>query len=289
MAAVLVPVPSLDFDPTESGVSWLVLTQAGHRVEFATPDGRPGAADDIMLGGRGLDPWGFIPVLRNFTLLGRLLRANRDARAAYLKMQQSAEFQHPTRWQDLRAADYDALLLPGGHRARGMRQYLESRELQSVVLDFFVAGKPVAAVCHGVLLAARTVNPATGRSILFGRKTTALTWALERKAALTGRIGRFWDPHYYRTYTEEPGQPAGFMSVQKEVSRALAAESDFLDVPATSSNHRKQTSGIHRDTPQDSSPAFIVRDGNYLSARWPGDVFTFAQTFAAMLNDKTTA
>ena len=164
MAAVLVPVPSLDFDPTESGVSWLVLTQAGHRVEFATPYGRLGAADDIMLGGRGLDPWGFIPVLRNFTLLGRLLRANRDARAAYLKMQQSPEFQHPTRWQDLKAADYDALLLPGGHRARGMRQYLESQELQRVVLDFFVARKPVAAVCHGVLLAARTVNPATSRS-----------------------------------------------------------------------------------------------------------------------------
>ncbi len=79
------------------------------------------------------------------------------------------------------------------------------------------------------------------------------------------------------------------MSVQKEVSRVLAAESDFLDVPAMSANHRKQTSGMHRDTPQDSSPAFIVRDGNYLSARWPGDVFTFAQTFAAMLNDKTTA
>jgi len=26
-----------------------------------------------------------------------------------------------------------------------------------------------------------------------------------------------------------------------------------------------------------------VRDGNYLSARWPGDVHTFARTFAEML------
>ena len=129
----------------------------------------------------------------------------------------------------------------------------------------------------------------SGRSVLFGRKTTALTWALERKAALTGRIARFWDPHYYRTYQEKPGQPAGFMSVQQEVTRALAAESDFIDVPETSPNHRKQTSGMHRDSRHDSSPAFTVRDGNYLSARWPGDVFTFAQTFAAMLNDKTTA
>ena len=29
------------------------------------------------------------------------------------------------------------------------------------------------------------------------------------------------------------------------------------------------------------NPAWVVRDGNYVSARWPGDVFTFAQTFCA--------
>jgi putative intracellular protease/amidase len=280
------PLPSLDFDPSESAGSWLVLTEAGHRVEFATPDGRPGAADDIMLTGRGLDFWGFIPGMRNFTLLGKILAANRQARDAYHAMEQSHEFQDPQRWQDIQPEDYDALLLPGGHRARGMRQYLESAELQRIVLDFFLKEKPVAAICHGVLLAARTIDPATGRSVLYGRRTTALTWALERSGMMAGRIGRFWDPNYYRTYLEKPGQRTGYMSVQQEVTRSLAKESDFLDVPASSPHFRAQTSGTRRDSPNDPAPAFVVRDGNYLSARWPGDVFTFAKTFAAMLDEK---
>jgi hypothetical protein len=29
-----------------------------------------------------------------------------------------------------------------------------------------------------------------------------------------------------------------------------------------------------------------VRDGNYVSARWPGDAHTFAKTFAAMLSER---
>ncbi len=286
MAKVLTPIPSLDFDPTECAGTWLMLTQAGHQVAFATPDGKPGVADEIILTGRGLDPWGFIPFLRGITVLGRLLGANHDAREAYRQMERSPEFQNPKRWQDVVPGDYDALFLPGGHRSRGMRQYLESTETRRIVLGFFVQDKPVAAICHGVLLAARTVNPATGRSVLFGRKTTALTWALERSGLWAGRIGRFWDPNYYRTYTEQSGQPTGYMSVQQEVTRALASVSDFLDVPKTSPNYRAQTGGIKRDTPTDSTPAFVVRDGKYLSARWPGDVFTFGKTFAGMLQEE---
>ena len=41
IATVLIPIPSRDFDPTEVAVSWRVLTAQGHRVVFATPDGRP--------------------------------------------------------------------------------------------------------------------------------------------------------------------------------------------------------------------------------------------------------
>ena len=285
MAKVLTPIPSLDFDPTECAGTWLMLTQAGHQVVFATPDGKPGAADDIILTGRGLDPWGFIPFLRGITILGRLLGANRDAKEAYRQMERSPAFQNPQRWQDVAPADYDALFLPGGHRSRGMRQYLESSETRRIVLDFFVRDKPVAAICHGVLLAARTLNPATGQSVLYGRKTTGLTWDLERSGLLVGRIGRFWEPNYYRTYKEEPGQPAGYMSVQQEVTRALASPADFLDVPKTSPNYKAQTGGIKRDTTTDPTPAFVVRDGKYLSARWPGDVFTFGKTFAALLSE----
>ena len=59
-----------------------------------------------------------------------------------------------------------------------MRAYLESSLLPKLVAAFFTADKPVAAICHGVLLAARS-RSADGKSVLYGRRTTALTWALD--------------------------------------------------------------------------------------------------------------
>jgi putative intracellular protease/amidase len=143
----------------------------------------------------------------------------------------------------------------------------------------------VAAVCHGVLAVARSIDPATGRSVLHGRRTTALTWPLEKTAWNIARRTRFWDPGYYRTYPEEPGQPEGYMSVQQEVTRALADPADFLGVPAVAPDFRRKTSGRARDSMTDAGPAWVVRDGRYVSARWPGDVHTFAQTFAEVLDE----
>jgi putative intracellular protease/amidase len=290
MAHVLIPIPSRDFDPTEVAVSWSVLKKLGHSVAFATPDGRPGHADDMMLTGEGLDLWGFLPGLQRLTAVGRLLRANADARQAYAAMLQDPAFKAPLAWPQAGLQDFGGLLLPGGHRARGMRAYLESEILQRLVAEFFEAGLPVAAVCHGVVLAARS-HTRDGRSVLHGRRTTALTWALERKSWNVGRIFRFWDPAYYRTYDDGVGKAPGFMSVQQEVTRALARPEDFLDVPADVSGHGRKTSGrktsgMVRDTFDDDSAAFVVRDGSYVSARWPGDVHTFARQFAAVLSER---
>jgi putative intracellular protease/amidase len=223
--------------------------------------------------------------LRNWPLIGLLLRANRDAREAYGGMIGDPSYLAPQRWDAVDASAFDALLLPGGHRARGMRDYLESEILQRHVIGFFEANKPVAAICHGVLLAARSVSKQTGRSALYGYRTTALTWALERSAWSLARVMRFWDPNYYRTYLEQDGQPDGFMSVQQEVTRALARAEDFRDVPATDPDYRRKTSGLQRDSIDDATPAFVVRDRNYVSARWPGDAHTFAKTFADMLSE----
>ncbi len=282
MAHVLFPLPSLDFDPSEAAVSWRVLSRLGHRISFATPDGKVAACDPIMITGRGLDPWSPLPLLGHLKLLGLILRADAEARSAYAEMTQAPAFRAPLAWSQAQASAFNGLLLAGGHRARGMRQYLESELLQQLVADCFAAGKPVAAICHGVLLAARSKD-AAGRSVLFGRRTTALTWRQERTADHLARIGRFWDPHYYRTYLEAPGQPPGFMSVQQEVTRALQRPEHFLDVPAGDPHHRLKTLGTARDTLDDERPAWVVRDGHYVSARWPGDAHTFAKTFATLL------
>jgi putative intracellular protease/amidase len=206
------------------------------------------------------------------------------ARNAYAEMIADPDYLAPQRWDAVDASTYDALLLPGGHRARGMREYLESDILQNLVVRFFEEEKPVAAICHGVLLEARSISKRTGRSVLHGYQTTALTWAFENSAWSVARITRFWDPNYYRTYLEQASQPKGFMSVQQEVTRALARPEDFRDVPRDDPLHRRKTSGLARDTMGDETPAFVVRDRHYVSARWPGDVHTFAKIFAGMLN-----
>jgi len=285
MAHVLIPIPSLDFDPSEVAISWRVLTQLGHRVSFATPDSRPGQCDPIMIDGVGLDFWGFLPLLRWLRLVGLILRANSAARRAYAEMLEDPAYLTPLRWEQLRAGEFDGILLPGGHRARGMRTYLESEVLQKLIAAFFAAGKPVAAICHGVLLAARS-KAASGRSVLYGYKTAALTWKQEGTASTIAHICRFWDRDYYRTYMDKPDQPAGYMSVQQEVTRALAKAEDFSDVPATDPDFRRKTSGLPRDTLEDATPAWVVRDRNYVSARWPGDVHTFAKTFAQVLEER---
>ena len=285
MARVLIPIPDNDFDPTEVAVSWRVLTNLGHEVSFSTESGVPATGDDIMLTGRGLDIWSRVPGLGRLVVVGRFLRANGDARAAYAAMVASTEYSHPIAWADAGLDGIDGLLLPGGHRARGMRSYIESDVLQRLVGEAFSRGILVAAICHGVLLAARSVDPATGRSVLYGRKTTALTWELERRAWQLARVTRFWDPDYYRTYSERSGDLAGYMSVEAEVTRALENPRDFRNVVKNAPDYRAKTSGMARDTTTDARPAFVVDDGTYVSARWPGDAHTFAATVSARLNE----
>jgi putative intracellular protease/amidase len=283
VARVLIPIPDNDFDPTEVAVSWQVLTGHGHDVVFSTESGTRAAADDIMLTGRGLDPWSRAPGLGRVVVVGRMLRANRDARAAHTAMLAAPEYRRPLAWADTDLVGIDGLLLPGGHRARGMRSYLDSEILQRLVVAAFARKVLVAAICHGVLLAARSVDPATGHSVLHGRRTTALTWELEGRAWRLARMTRFWDPDYYRTYSEQPGDPKGYMSVQAEVTRALEGPEDFCDVPRDSKYRLMKASGMVRDSATNPRPAFVVDDGNYVSARWPGDTHTFAATVSAKL------
>ncbi|MDE2076120.1 MAG: DJ-1/PfpI family protein [Burkholderiales bacterium] len=294
MMNILMPLPGRDYDPTEAGVAWQILTDAGHTVWFATPDGQPAQADPLMLSGQGLDPWAWMPGLKRVRLIGRMLRAQAPARAAHAAMIQAARYQSPFSYDQAASRHaqqpFDALVLPGGH-AKGMRTYLESPCLQSLVASFFDhrdpqgQHRPVAAVCHGVLLAARARSAITGRSVLYGRRTTALTWAMERSAwNLTRWFARFWDPAYYRTYEEGPADPPGYWSVEAEVKRSLARDADFCDVPDHAPHHWRKTSGLFRDRASDSRPAWVVQDGRYLSARWPGDVHTWAQQFATLLD-----
>ncbi|MEO8672775.1 MAG: type 1 glutamine amidotransferase domain-containing protein [Tahibacter sp.] len=280
---ILCPLPARDADPSEVAVSWKILSAAGHTVSFATPEGATAQLDPLMLSGEGLDAWGRVPVLRKLRVIGLMLRANAAARAAVVSLTSDPLFAHPLRYASIDPVQFGALLLPGGH-AKGIREYLESTTLQHIVSTFFDADKPVAAICHGVVLAARSISPRTGQSVLHGKRTTALTWSLEKSAwDLTRWFARWWDPDYYRTYREASGEPAGFRSVQAEVTRALASPQNFLDVTSDAEHAWRKRSGLFRDSATDDRAAFVVRDGNYVSARWPGDVHAFARAFLRVL------
>jgi len=41
--------------------------------------------------------------------------------------------------------------------------------------------------------------------------------------------------------------------------------------PRTDPEFKRKTSGTARDTVTNNRPAWVVRDENYVSARWPGD------------------
>ena len=309
MKRILMPLPDEDFDPTETSIPWSMLTEAGHEVVFATQAAKRPQADPMMLSGEGLDPWGFIPGLRKLRVVGLALRAQQGARDAHDRMQLDASFRSPLPFEEVDIAAFDGLLIPGGH-GPGMVPYLENDTLQAIIAEFFESGinadsttstpsgdsihedsqgpKAIGAICHGVVLAARATSPTTGRSVLHGRKTTALTWRQEKLAwQLTKYFARFWDPDYYRTYSEQAGEPEGYRGVEAEVTRALAAKSDFIDVTKGLPNYEAKTNDRRRDSRYDSRPAFVVRDKNYVSARWPGDVHTFAKEFIKILDDRS--
>jgi len=239
-------------------VPWRVLTEAGHACIFATPDGAPAQADQRMLKGIGLG------------LLGPMLRAQANAVADHDRMAQSAAYREPISWSaiadGLAAQRFDAVLLPGGH-APGMREYLESPLLQSAVATFFERDLPVAAICHGTVLAARSRVPQgdnAGRSVLYGRRSTGLTRQLEM---LAWRLTRHRLGDYYRTYPQ---------TVQDEVAAALRSPLDFLT----------GTPALLRDSDRMQRVGFTVRDGRYLSARWPGDAHRFAYALVGMLAEE---
>jgi protease I len=179
-------------------------------------------------------------------LLARSLKAHADNAALYRAMEASAAYATPLPWSGVKVADFDVVHFPGGH-APGMRPYLESEDVRRIGREAFAHGKVVSAICHGVIPLARA-------GVLKGRKTTALTAVMERFAIAITRH-RLGD--HYRTYPQ---------SVEDEVKEALASPEDFSTGPLIPRYAVRSDPGV----------GFVVQDGGYLSARWPGDAWTLA-------------
>ncbi|MFJ2362321.1 DJ-1/PfpI family protein [Pseudomonas sp. NPDC087697] len=241
-------LPQADYDPTESSVPWQALHDAGIEVRFATPQGLPAYADARLV------DIGFGP-------LNSLLMTRKEDLQHYAAMTADESFRSPMAYAGVDPEQFEGLVIPGGH-AKGMRSLLESEDARRIVRHFFDTQKPVAAVCHGVLLLARTLDADNVFSVLHGRKVTALlanTMELPAWWVTAPWLGR-----YYRTYPQ---------TVQAEVTAALASPHDFLPGPRFA----------QRDSVENPQRGFIVRDGNLLTARWPGDCHRFAAELVSML------
>lgn len=182
------------------------------------------------------------------------LKARLEGAGAYDAMTDDPQFKKPVRWGKAAARYYDAFHFPGGH-APGMKPYCESKEVFRLAREAFAAEKPVSAICHGVLPLARA-------GVLKGRKTTALTHIMEEIAV---RLTEKALPGHYRTYP---------ISVETEVRQRIGREGKF------------ERGGLFPRYSGYSKPeaGFVVRDGHYLSARWPGDAWTLALRMDELLS-----
>jgi putative intracellular protease/amidase len=136
-----------------------------------------------------------------------------------------------------------------------MRQYLENPVLQSKVLQFWQQGKLIGAICHGVLVLARTIDPQTGRSVLYGHKVTAVPKSLDRTAYL---LDNWLVKRGYLIYPR---------CVAEEVRACLERPEDF-------------SSGSSILVP------YVVSDGDLITSRWYMDAELFSERFADALSGR---
>jgi putative intracellular protease/amidase len=234
-STILMPLPDHDFDPTEAAIPWKVLHSKGWGISFCTERGDIAEADANKFKGP----------------LPGLISASAETRDAYHEMVKDTAFHHPIPYEEINASQFRAILLPGGDGLR-MRQILDSGPLRQKVLDFWRQNKLVGAICHGILVLARTIDPDTGHSILYGRKVTALPKRLDRAAY---KLDSWLSKHGYIMYSE---------CVADEVRACLKSSDDLIPGP-----------GIFAP--------YAFTDGNLVTARYYLDAHEFAEQFVKAL------
>lgn len=271
---ILIAVAERGFDPTEAGASVQVLTGLGHNVTLTTQSGKTPITDMIMITGENLGPE------------SSKLKIQPNGLMAYQLMMKliSTKKLKIVPFNKIKPGDYDGLILTGGHSKAMKKTYLEDPTLRSKVLAIYESGKIIGAICHGPVVLARTMK--NGRSIIYGREVTALPEIMEKTAwkwsyeSLT-KAGIEIDPvtkksTYYLTY---PGK-----TVQSEIETAVSDKGDFLTgLNVFSFTWLRDLMGW-RDS-LDDLDGFYVKDGQFITARYPGDAFTFATEFSKMVKN----
>ncbi len=241
---VLILLPENGNDPGETAIPYARFKQAGYDVVFATASGKAGHPDTL-------------------SFRSPLLKASRpdaEGKAAFAQMMASKEHQRPVTFaQALARNDFAALYVPGGE-GPGMLPFLDDERAHAIVRKFYARQLPAAFLCHGGLMAARTINPATGKSVIAGEKVTTIPKNAERLG-----IAAFLGSGRPRVYGALGGNYAA-----DEMARA-----------AGNGNFVQPELGLKFRDPGDRRN--VVSSGNQVFGGGPWDARPFAEQFVELL------
>ncbi len=204
----------------EVAASHRTLLDAGHTVSIATPGGRKPTVDQVSL---AADAAGG--------------QEKADGFRAYLAAIDT-ELSAPLVLADVRAADYDAVVLPGGHGP--MADLFKDAALGKLLIATNEAGGIIAPFCHGPAALLSAVDR-EGRFAFAGRRLTVFKdseelnggtgpntpWFVETVLRERGAIvetGIDWTSYVVRDGNLITGQnPQSSEDVANEVIKALAS------------------------------------------------------------------
>lgn len=211
----------------------------------------------------------------------------------------SPEHQSPLSWSnlDFTLVVFDLVYIPGGHD-KAVQQIIDSPELHNHLAKYFpltrksslstATKKAVAAICHGPMVLANTIDPATGKSVLYECTTTALPAKFEQVAYWGTRL---WLGDYYKTYGK------GSEDVEESVVKALKDKRQFrCSLAPTASVSPSPSSCVlvfycfDSDSPMigtNTCSSFVAEDNtyNYISARFPGDIDLFSERVVQLMQN----
>lgn len=194
------------------------LRDAGHTVHIATPNGAKPTVDQISL-----DP---------------ATAGGEDQAEAFRQYIDDidAELSAPLTLADVSAADYDVVMMPGGHGP--MADLAVDGQLGRILVEANRADKIIAPLCHGPAGLLSAVD-ASGSFAFAGRKVTVFSneeemnggtgentpWLVEsalREKGATVETGPSWSSYIVRDANLISGQnPQSSTDLAKEIIKAL--------------------------------------------------------------------
>ncbi|MGP4091990.1 type 1 glutamine amidotransferase domain-containing protein [Streptomyces sp. KR55] len=163
----------------EVAASHEVLTAAGAEVSITTPGGVPPTVDALSLDERG-----------------GVAEADAQRFRAYLDGI-ADQLSAPLSLAEVRAGDYDAIYIPGGHAP--MADLATDTDLGRLLNEADASGRTVAALCHGVAALLSAGGPDGGFTFA-GRTLTSFTDEEERQGGLGDNT-----PYYVESRLRERG------------------------------------------------------------------------------------